>query len=110
MRVLPPAGVSSSSPSAGEGIGACSSGKGGGVAESIEHFYKLVKDGFKPFVEFEVPAELLCPDMYAGLNCDCKKFIHIKRCTKRNCKPGCTFLHVWNMPSAEARQVYRSGV
>jgi hypothetical protein len=73
-------------------------------------FWQFIKDGRRPFIDFGVSSDILCPKMYSGWICDCKDYVHIRRCDKLHCRVGknkvCTYLHVWNMPDIESRELY----
>lgn len=75
-----------------------------------QSFWRFIKDGLRPFIDFSVSSDILCPRMYSGWICDCKDYVHIRRCDKQHCRAGtnkaCTYLHVWNMPDIESRELY----
>jgi hypothetical protein len=81
------------------------------VVEDVQQFISFIREGKKPEQDFTIAPEAHCHHTFKGEICEkvfeCGK-IHIQRCIHfDNCtKRRCTYLHPWDMDSAESEELF----
>lgn len=64
------------------------------VVDSREKFIENIRNKLYPGRDFTVDSRAICPNMVSGVECNCKQWIHIKKCIAVRCKRSdCGFYH-----------------